>query len=585
MYFVKRLALTCLATLLLLPCLCPEAGASESGISLTKADYSDVREGDWFYPSVQFVSQNGLMIGTGAGRFSPRNNVTIEQGVILFARLAAKQRGETIPAAEDWFSPYYDYLIHRRLLQETEYRAGTLMTREFFAVLLTRISDETMLEPINEVLFLPDYDTTSSLGQDILKLYNAGIITGIDQIGSFSKERPITRAELAVMMCRFLQPDQRVTFTPRLPSGLTVSAVPLPADEWQGSQISFNGCYIAIKHDTGVTDVYRHTGDLVGKYPQTVVLSEKGDAEIFRTYVSEGAGNAQITYYHQGTAINTEPFYQGSAFAGGVAVVRPSAELRYQVIDTTGKVLFEFALDTADGSFPFYAKISGGYVLLEQANGSASETRLFNCRTGEIVSLPISQFHGFDSRGLALATVQEGDEQYYRYLDQDLQPAGEKYPAYNIYSESEDALNGYFIIADHFISEENRSVFSVTNADFQVLLPAEDDRDLVYANSSGQALFVSIKDNCLYSMDIHTEKATRIWEGVSRQQLWNVASYNEALIACRNAKNGMYHVYDYAGNPIGPACDAVYMGYGPSGRWDSALCQYQDRLVIIQKED
>lgn len=362
MNFSKRFTLICLTMLILLPCLCPEAGAS-SGESKTRpvqAGYADVQENDWFYHSVQFVSQSGLMMGTGSGRFSPRNHVTVEQGIIVFARLAAKQRGEAIPAAEDWFSPYYDYLIHCGLLQEAEYQAGSLMTREFFTSLLIRISDDAMLELINNVSFLPDYDTTSGLGQDILKLYNAGIITGTDQLGSFSRERPITRAELAVMICRLLQPEQRVAFTPRLPSGLTAAAVPIPASEWRDSQISFNGCYIAVRHDAGMTDVYSHTGNLIGEYSQTVVLSGKEDAEIFRTYVSEGAGNARITYYHRGEAINAEPFYQGSAFTGGIAVVRPNAEPQYQVIDTTGKVLFTFVLDSQDDTFPFYAEISGG---------------------------------------------------------------------------------------------------------------------------------------------------------------------------------------------------------------------------------
>lgn len=221
--------------------------------------------------------------------------------------------------------------------------------------------------------------------------------------------------------------------------------------------------------------------------------------------------------------------------------------------------------------------------MLLSEDGPVSETKLFNCRTGETVFLPISQFRSFDSRGLALAAVQDGGGTYYHYLDGELQFTGEKYPAYNVYPQSEEARNGYFMIADHFIAEENRSVFSVTNADFRVLLPAEDDRDLVYVNSSGQVLFALEKDGCLYSMDILTKEAARIREGISRQQLWNTVSYNDAVIAYRNVQNGMYAVFDYGGNPVVPACDAVYMGYGPSGYWDSALCQCQGRLVIIQK--
>ena len=52
--------------------------------------YSDVADDDWFYEAVQFVTKNGLMIGTAADRFSPGINMTRVMIVTVLYRLEGK---------------------------------------------------------------------------------------------------------------------------------------------------------------------------------------------------------------------------------------------------------------------------------------------------------------------------------------------------------------------------------------------------------------------------------------------------------------------------------------------------------------
>ena len=44
----------------------------------------------------------------------------------------------------------------------------------------------------------------------ILRLYQAGVLTGVDQAGNFGGGRELTRAQAAIMLARVLDPALRV---------------------------------------------------------------------------------------------------------------------------------------------------------------------------------------------------------------------------------------------------------------------------------------------------------------------------------------------------------------------------------------
>lgn len=51
----------------------------------TESSFSDVKAGIWYAPQVEWAAQNGLVNGTGGGKFSPNKSVTREQmAVILY---------------------------------------------------------------------------------------------------------------------------------------------------------------------------------------------------------------------------------------------------------------------------------------------------------------------------------------------------------------------------------------------------------------------------------------------------------------------------------------------------------------------
>ena len=82
-------------------------------------------------------------------------------------------------------------------------------TRSLFAWLVDRTAGE--LPILNEAVNVPDVTPDETLdAAAILRLYQAGILTGVDAAGSFNGSGELTRAQAAMMLARVLEPSLRI---------------------------------------------------------------------------------------------------------------------------------------------------------------------------------------------------------------------------------------------------------------------------------------------------------------------------------------------------------------------------------------
>ena len=82
-------------------------------------------------------------------------------------------------------------------------------TRALFAWLVDRTAGD--LPVLNEAVNVPDVTPDETLDATaILRLYQAGVLTGVDQAGSFGGDKEVTRAQAAIMLARVLEPSLRV---------------------------------------------------------------------------------------------------------------------------------------------------------------------------------------------------------------------------------------------------------------------------------------------------------------------------------------------------------------------------------------
>ena len=69
-------------------------------------------------------------------------------------------------------------------------------------------SDE--LDEINEIETLPDVDEENDYFDDIIFLYQVGVLTGNDAKGTFLPKSNISRAEVSAIIVRLIDEDSRI---------------------------------------------------------------------------------------------------------------------------------------------------------------------------------------------------------------------------------------------------------------------------------------------------------------------------------------------------------------------------------------
>ncbi len=237
--------------------------------------YADVSQNDWFWGYAGFAYEYGIMTGTADRIFSPNGKLTLAEAVTVAARLNAAHYGNIIDtnpgnirlAASDarsaypvtgngefdlyngaheydgaktgryfrsdslaaalyssedvqWFLPYLAYALREGIVSENSFggRYFEAATREELAYLLYRALPDCYGK-INDISPLPDVNAGSTYYPSILALYEAGVITGNDEFGTFYPYSSIVRSEVAAMVSRAINTDLRVRFTlnPNIP--------------------------------------------------------------------------------------------------------------------------------------------------------------------------------------------------------------------------------------------------------------------------------------------------------------------------------------------------------------------------------
>lgn len=174
--------------------------------------YNDVQAGSWYAAPAQVCYEVGLMTGTNTG-FTPFGVLTVGEVAAIAARMNEAITGDAIPMADPkpgqtlpWYTSYVNYLEKLGIDVPDPTKQAT---RQEFVSILAAVVPEDMLSPINTITTLPD-----TQDEAVLRFYNGGILTGVDNWGTFAANNSLTRAETAAMVARVARTDLRQTFTP-----------------------------------------------------------------------------------------------------------------------------------------------------------------------------------------------------------------------------------------------------------------------------------------------------------------------------------------------------------------------------------
>ena len=177
--------------------------------------FTDVKEGDWYYESVAYVYQQGLMTGTSDTAFSP--NQTTTRGMIV----TILYRMEGSPEAPGW-APFVDVSQGKYYADpvawaawngivngksSTSFAPEEPITREQLAAILYRYAQFKGYDVSaqGDLSQFTDQDKIRSYALNAMSWANAeGLITGKGK-GLLDPRGPATRAQVAAILQRFCE--------------------------------------------------------------------------------------------------------------------------------------------------------------------------------------------------------------------------------------------------------------------------------------------------------------------------------------------------------------------------------------------
>ena len=162
--------------------------------------YADVQANDWYFGAVQYVTENGLMNGTGNG-FEP--NLATSRAMIW--TILARMSGVNTASGGEW------YAVAQQWAQANGVSDGTMpngtITREQLAAMLYRyaVSKGMVKGPATaDLSVFADANSVSSYAVEAMQwAVSTGLINGMD--GKLNPQGSATRAQVATMLMRFAE--------------------------------------------------------------------------------------------------------------------------------------------------------------------------------------------------------------------------------------------------------------------------------------------------------------------------------------------------------------------------------------------
>ena len=162
----------------------------------SKNGFDDVASSDWFADAVKYVSDKGLMSGTGSDKFAPSATTTRAMLMTVLARYA----GEDTTGGATWYEKGMDWAKAKGVSDGTNPNAD--ITREQLVTMLYRYAGSPKAD--GKLDSFSDAASVSTYAADAMQWAVAnGIVNGSN--GKLNPQNNATRAEVAAILMRFCE--------------------------------------------------------------------------------------------------------------------------------------------------------------------------------------------------------------------------------------------------------------------------------------------------------------------------------------------------------------------------------------------
>ncbi|MBE7041625.1 MAG: S-layer homology domain-containing protein [Ruminococcaceae bacterium] len=190
--------------------------------------FCDVQPSDWYYNQVQAMVKKGLFAGKGdiidgIGTFAPDDTMTKAEFVTVVARMiCTDDEMNRVAEGSLWWDKYYSICLKKRIFSGAELFHNTMsegMTREEMALVVSRAKAWTKQSGDYSVSYynldaatgvIPDYNQVGEYYKYfVTAAYADGLISGMDEAGTFAPGKTLTRAEASTVLYRLLESSAR----------------------------------------------------------------------------------------------------------------------------------------------------------------------------------------------------------------------------------------------------------------------------------------------------------------------------------------------------------------------------------------
>ena len=190
------------------------ASPAAAALGANSPGFLDVPMNHWAYPYIQQAAENEWVAGVGDGKFDPNGKVTGAQFVTMITRAFYEKSIDRNKEFDTWYGAYQEAANKNCLLtEETLFinlnsTMNKPLTRTEMAFILSRVIDNQHMAPtrdkIDEMLKqIPDINTIEErYHYGVGVAYSMGLLSGVDNRGTFNGNANINRAQAAVVLCR-----------------------------------------------------------------------------------------------------------------------------------------------------------------------------------------------------------------------------------------------------------------------------------------------------------------------------------------------------------------------------------------------
>lgn len=177
--------------------------------------FRDVTPDSFCYNDVGMLYNMGLTNGTSETTYWPDEQVLLSEAVTMAVRVYEIYHGLVASSADTrpWPDAYLELGKEYGILPKQWRDFDKPATRAQIAYLVYHTLPEEEFSAINQVTKIPDVAPGSQYYDEIIALYNAGIVMGNDEYGTFEGRSNVLRSEIASMFSRLVYPPFRKTLT------------------------------------------------------------------------------------------------------------------------------------------------------------------------------------------------------------------------------------------------------------------------------------------------------------------------------------------------------------------------------------